>query len=79
MPIAGHFHRKPDDGFVRGFDAQSAKRQFQVSVILIFILALAALALGALARFDQPTAPAYPAAVRTSSAHFAETALDIGP
>jgi len=54
MSIANHFEHKPDAGFVRSFDAESAKRQLQVSAALILVLGLAAFTLGVLTRFDQP-------------------------
>lgn len=55
MSIADHFEHTPDAGFVRNYDSSSARRQFNVSLILIVVLALAASALGFLVRFDQPT------------------------
>ncbi|HYP58532.1 MAG TPA: hypothetical protein VEQ35_09650 [Beijerinckia sp.] len=58
MSIADHFDHSPDAGFIRYYNAQAARRQFQVSVILVFVLAMAAFALGLLVRFDAPvTAP----------------------
>ncbi len=38
MSIADHFDHAPDAGFVRSYDLRSARRQFQVSLILIVIL-----------------------------------------
>jgi hypothetical protein len=55
MSIIRHFDHVPDAGFVRSYDRQAARRQFQVSLILILILTLAAFALGLLVRFDEPT------------------------
>ncbi len=54
MSIADHFRRAPDAGFVRSYDPQAARRQFQVSLVLIMILTLAAFTLGLLLRFDAP-------------------------
>jgi hypothetical protein len=77
MSIANHFEHKPDAGFVRSFDAESAKRQLQVSAALILVLGLAAFTLGVLTRFDQPTALKYPVFVKISSANIGERPLDI--
>lgn len=77
MSIADHFDPEPDAGFVRSYDAQSARRQFRVSVALILVLGLAVGALGLLGRLDQPMAPTQFSSVKTSNVHFAETLLDI--
>jgi hypothetical protein len=72
MSIADHFDHTPDAGFIRTYDAQTARRQFQVSVVLILVLAIAAFALGMLVRFDDsasPVAPASPA--KAVEQHFA--------
>jgi hypothetical protein len=60
MSIADHFEDMSDVGFIRAYDARDARRQFQSSVALIFVLAAAAFALGVSIRFDQPaqSAPA---------------------
>jgi hypothetical protein len=55
MSIADHFDHAPDAGFVRSYDLRSARRQFQVSLILIVVLTVSAFALGFLVRFDPPT------------------------
>ena len=55
MSIADHFEHAPDAGFVRNYDSSSARRQFNVSLILIVVIAVAASALAFLVRFDQPT------------------------
>ena len=55
MSIADHFEHAPDAVFVRNYDAGTARRQFNVSLILIAIIAIAATALGYLVRFDAPT------------------------
>jgi len=52
MSIADHFDHTPDAGFIRTYDPQTARRQFQVSAVLIVVLAMAAFALGLLVRFD---------------------------
>lgn len=74
MSIADHFDHQPDAGFVRSYEAQSARRQFQVSVALILVLALAAIALGFLAGLDHP---AHVSSARAIGVHFAETLLVI--
>lgn len=55
MSVADHFDHTPDAGFIRAYDSQAARRQFQVSVVLILILTFAAFALGLLIRFDAQT------------------------
>jgi flagellar biogenesis protein FliO len=64
MSIADHFYHAPDAGFVRAYDSQAARRQFQVSLALILILALAAFALGMLVRFDEPASVGHPTPVK---------------
>ena len=54
MSIADHFEHAPDAGFIRDYDAGSARRQFNISMVLIVIIAAAAVALGAVVRFDGP-------------------------
>jgi hypothetical protein len=54
MSIADHFDHAPDAGFVRHYDSRSARRQFQISVALIVILAFAAFTLGFVLRFNGP-------------------------
>jgi hypothetical protein len=54
MSVADHFYHKLDAGFVREYDALSARRQFQVSLILILVLAAAAVVLGILSQLDRP-------------------------
>lgn len=77
MSVADHFDHKPDAGFVRSYDARSARRQFQISLILILVLATAALILGVLARLDHATPQAHAGAHKLNFIHFAETLLDI--
>lgn len=60
MSIADHFDHAPDAGFVRDYDSSSARRQFNVSLVLITVIALAATALGFLIRFDGPSHGSYP-------------------
>lgn len=71
MSIADHFYHTPDAGFVRTYDSQAARRQFQVSVALILVLALAAFALGLLVRFDEPASAIHPAPSQVHEVHFA--------
>ncbi len=69
MSIADHFYHAPDAGFVRSYDSQAARRQFQVSLALILILALAAFALGMLVRFDDPAAGMRPVPAKIHAVH----------
>ena len=55
MSIANNFDRSPDAGFTRSFDVESARRQFQLSLVLVLILAVATMVLGVMIRFDAPT------------------------
>ncbi len=74
MSVADHFDHTPDAGFIRTYDAQTARRQFQVSLVLIIVLALAAFALGLLVRFDEPSTPVAPSSpAKASEVHFAGT------
>lgn len=54
MSIADHFEHAPDAGFVRDYDRDSARHQFNVSLVLVVVLALAVTALGFLINFDGP-------------------------
>lgn len=74
MSIADHFYHTPDAGFVRSYDSHAARRQFQVSLALIMILALAAFALGMLVRFDEPVSINHHAPVKIHEVHFAVAA-----
>ena len=56
MSIADHFEQAPDASFVRKYDAGSARRQLNVSLMLVVVIAVAASALGLLVNFDQPKA-----------------------
>ena len=56
MSVADNFDQIPDAGFVRQYDANSARRQFNVSLMLILVIALAASAIGLLVRFDHASA-----------------------
>ena len=55
MSIADHFDHTPDAAFIRNYDSGAARRQFNVSLILILVIAIAATALGMLVRFDSPS------------------------
>ena len=77
MSIADHFYHTPDASFVRSYDSHAARRQFQVSVALILILALAAFALGMLVRFDDPSAMGRPSPSKIHDVHFAAVTSDI--
>ena len=56
MLSADHPDPRSDAGFVRAYDAQAARRQFQISIVLVAVLVIAAIALGTLARIDRPAA-----------------------
>ena len=72
MSVADHFDHSPDAGFVRSYDSQAARRQFQVSVVLILVLAVAAFVLGLLVRFDPPTGDQLrPVPAHAHQVHFA--------
>ena len=76
MSIADHFDHAPDAGFVRSYDLRSARRQFQVSLILIVVLTISAFALGLLVRFDPPAGVSQaPAAAH--DVHFAGVMPDL--
>jgi hypothetical protein len=77
MAIADHFDHKPDAGFVRSYDARAARRQFQVSVALVIILATATLAVGLLPRTNKPAAEAHGQSVKSSPSPFAKSLLDL--
>lgn len=55
MSIADHFEQTPDAGFVRDYDKGSARRQLNVSLMLVVVVAVAASALGFVVNFDQPS------------------------
>ncbi len=74
MSIADHFDHAPDAGFVRSYDSQAARRQFQISLALILILAVAAFALGLLVRFDEPNSNGSPR--QAQQVHFAGNLAD---
>lgn len=74
MSIADHFYHAPDAGFVRAYDPRAARRQFQVSLVLILILAMAAFALGMLVRFDEPGSVSHPGPSKIHEVHFAQAA-----
>jgi hypothetical protein len=77
MSIADNFDHKSDAGFVRAYDARAARRQFQVSSILVVVLALSAIALGILTQLAPPVATGRSVAVKPGIPHIAETLLDI--
>lgn len=78
MSIADRFYdHRSDAGFIRAYDVHAARRQFQISIVLVTVLALAAVALGMLARIDRPIPEGRSSAVTASGFHVAETLLDI--
>ncbi len=76
MSIADRFEPRRDAGFVRSYDFEAARRQLQVSLILIAVMAGAALALGLVARFGPLDPQSSPAARHGRGAAIAETLLD---
>ncbi|MDR3408657.1 MAG: hypothetical protein P4L68_09175 [Methylovirgula sp.] len=77
MSIADHFDHAPDAGLVRSYDLRSARRQFQVSLILIVVLTVSAFALGLLVRFDPPAGVSQTPAAATHDVHFAGVMPDL--
>jgi hypothetical protein len=71
MSVADNFDQIPDAGFVRSYDSQAARRQFQVSLVLILVLAVAAFVLGVLVRFEQPSVSLKSAPIKAHEVHFA--------
>jgi hypothetical protein len=76
MSIADHFDHAPDAGFVRSYDSQAARRQFQISLVLILILTIAAFALGLLVRFDEPAGNINTPSPAAHEVHFAGSLAD---
>jgi hypothetical protein len=77
MSVADNFDQIPDAGFVRAYDSQAARRQFQVSLVLILVLAVAAFVLGLLVHFDQPSETVKPTPVKAHEVHFAGTLSNV--
>ncbi len=73
MSVADNFDQIPDAGFVRAYDSQAARRQFQVSLVLILVLAAAAFILGLLVHFEQPRETIKPSPAKAHEVHFAGT------
>jgi hypothetical protein len=71
MSVADNFDQIPDAGFVRAYDSQAARRQFQVSLVLIVVLAITAFVLGVLVRFEQPAETLKPVPAKSHEVHFA--------
>jgi hypothetical protein len=77
MSISDHFDHSSDAGFVRAYDARAARRQFQISIGLVAVLVLAAMALGMAARLDPPMPARQSWTVSGGSGFYvAETLLD---
>jgi hypothetical protein len=76
MSIADNFDHGPDAGFIRAYDARAARRQFQVSIALVLVLAFAATVLGCLT-IDRPSVASRSVAGKPISPNVAETLLDI--
>jgi hypothetical protein len=74
---ADNFGHKSGAGFVRAYDARAARQQILVSIMLVLVLALAAVALGMLTPLAPGCAPGRSSAVKPSSRQIAETLLDI--
>ncbi|WP_036255708.1 hypothetical protein [Methylocapsa acidiphila] len=77
MFVAQHFDQGREAGFLHRVDAQSARRQFQVSLALILVLAIAAVALGLLARVDRASMFTMSHWPMTVGSRVAEMPLDI--
>ncbi|GAC1331805.1 MAG: hypothetical protein NVSMB26_10570 [Beijerinckiaceae bacterium] len=79
MSVANHFDHMQDAGFTRSFDSQSARRQFQLSLVLVLILAAATFMLGMMIRFDTPTSVYSSASpLKASETHFAGKMVRVG-
>ncbi|PNG26241.1 hypothetical protein [Methylocella silvestris] len=76
MSIADHFDPSPDAGFVRRYDLRAARRQLQVSLFLVVVLACAAVALAVMSRLETGAKPEHPAAMRSGSSLVAQSLLD---
>jgi hypothetical protein len=82
MSIADHFYHKPEADFVRTYDTQTARSQFQVSLVLILILILAAFVLDFLVHSDAVTnepvksSPARAPQVHVASDLFGQVSFD---
>jgi hypothetical protein len=72
MTIADNFGPKSDAGFVRAYDARAARRQFQVSLALVLVLGLAAIALATVPQLDRSAAKGLPEAIEAGSSHATE-------
>ena len=59
-------------GFVRAYDAHTARRQFQVSLALVLVLGLAAIVLGILTQLDRPMRTGRASALEVSGSPVAE-------
>jgi hypothetical protein len=79
MSIANRFDPIADAGFTRSFDSQSARRQFQLSLVLVLILVAATFMLGIMIRFDTPTSVYSSASpLNASESHFAGKIVRMG-
>lgn len=77
MSSADHFDSTPDAGFVRCYDAEAARRQLRVSLLLIMVLACAAAALACMSRLDASASQSHPASARERDLAVAHSSLDI--
>ncbi len=77
MSIADHFDNRSDAGFIRAYDAHAARRQFQISVMLVVVLGIAALALAVLARPGWADSFGRSSAAIASGPKVAQTLLDM--
>jgi hypothetical protein len=77
MSIADNFDHQSDAGFDSAYDARAARRQFQVSIMPVLVIALPAIALGILTPLAPPVATGGFSAFNASGPHIAETLLDI--
>jgi hypothetical protein len=77
MSFADNSEPNSDAGFVRAYDSHAARRQFQVSLALVLVLGLAAMALGLLTQLDRTVAMETSSAVEIGSSLVAEPSPDI--
>jgi hypothetical protein len=78
MSVADHFNHAPEAACVRVYDTRAARRQFQVSMILVLILTFAAFAFGLLVRFDAVKGEPVTAALsRTHQVKFASSSMNV--
>lgn len=53
MSIADHFEQAPDSSFVRDYSGSTARRQWNMSLVLVGMMMVASVAIGLVLRFDE--------------------------